>query len=191
MNLKKLTLTLMVFAVVSVLLNSCKPTCEKNPDDPECLQNDGEVITTVRLTVRDSITDTTVGVFEWKDADGDGASAPTIDQINLSANTTYKVGLQVLNEIASPAEDITLEIQEEANDHQFFYHEHNVGITIAYDDLDTNSPQLPVGIRTLWRTGAAGTGNVHITLKHQPGIKDGNANTGDTDVDVEFVTVVQ
>lgn len=191
MNFKKLTLTLMAFAVVSVLLNSCKPTCEKNPDDPECIQNDEEVITTVRLTVRDSISDNIIGTYQWKDADGDGAGAPVIDQINLPANGTYKVGLEVLNEIANPAEDITTEIQEEANDHQFFYHAHTANVTISYDDLDTHTPPLPVGLRTIWKTGAASTGTVHLTLKHQPGIKDGNESTGDTDVDVEFVTVVQ
>lgn len=191
MKLKKLTITLIAFSIVALTLNSCKPTCEKNPDDVECIQNDEEVITTVQLIMRDSATGFVVDTFQWKDADGDGAGAPTIDQITLNANTTYLVGVQVLNELANPAEDITTEIQEEANDHQFFFNTHDVVLAITYDDQDSNNPALPVGLRTIWRTGASGSGNTHLTLKHQPGIKDGNDSTGETDVDIEFVTVVQ
>ena len=191
MNLKNITLSVFALMVISTLLNSCKPTCEKNPDDPECIQNDHEVLTTVKLTFIDSANNNIVGTYQWKDADGDGAGAPVIDQINLNANNTYKVTMTLLNELSNPAEDMTLEIQDESNDHQFFYHPHGANVTISYDDQDSNTPPLPVGLRTVWKTGAASTGTVHLTLKHQPGIKDGNESTGDTDVDVEFVTVVQ
>lgn len=191
MKLKNITLSLIAFAVVSVLLNSCKPTCEKHPDDPECIENPEEVISTIQVIVKDSVTNNTIGTFQWKDADGDGAGLPTIDQITLSANTTYFVSLKLLNEIANPTEDMTVEIEEEANDHQFFYHVHDANVAISYDDQDSNTPPLPIGIRTIWKTGAVSTGTAHITLKHQPGIKDGNETTGDTDVDVEFVVKVQ
>lgn len=191
MKFKNITLIAIAISIVVFTLNSCKPACEKNPDDPECIQNDEEVITTVQLIVRDSISGAVVDTFQWKDADGDGVGVPVIDQINLNANTTYLVGLQVLNELANPAEDITVEIQEEANDHQLFFHTHDISLAITYDDLDSNNPPLPVGLRTIWRTGATGTGNTHVTLKHQPGIKDGNDSTGETDVDIEFVTVIQ
>lgn len=191
MKFKNVTLIAIAFSIAAFTLNSCKPACEKNPDDPECIQNDEEVITTVQLIVRDSISGAVVDTFQWKDADGDGVGAPVIDQINLSANTTYLIGVKVLNELANPADDITTEIEEEANDHQFFFHVHDVTLNIAYDDFDSNNPPLPVGLRTIWRTGATGTGNTHVTLKHQPGIKDGNDSTGETDVDIEFVTVIQ
>ncbi len=191
MKFKNITLITIAFGIAALTLNSCKPTCEKNPDDPECIQNDEEIITTVQLIVRDSISGAVVDTFQWKDADGDGVGAPVIDQVNLTPNTTYLVGVKVLNELANPADDITSEIEEEANDHQFFFHVHDVALAIAYNDQDTNSPPLPIGLSTIWRTGVAGTGNTHLTLKHQPGIKDGNSGTGETDVDIEFVIVVQ
>ena len=40
-------------------------------------------------------------------------------------------------------------------------------------------------------TTDASTGTTTVTLKHQPDIKDGNILTGDTDVEVIFVTEVE
>lgn len=191
MKLKNLTLLAIAFSITALTLNSCKPTCEKNPDDPECIQNDPEVVTTVQLLFRDSITNNIVGTFEWKDADGDGTGAPVVDQINLDANTTYKVSLTLLNELANPTEDMTLEIEEEANEHQFFFDAQGVNVNVAYDDQDDNNPPLPVGLLTVWGTGAAGSGQLHLTLKHYHGNKDGNSSSGETDIDLEFPVLVQ
>lgn len=191
MKLRNITFIAIAFSIAALTLNSCKPTCEKNPDDPECIQNDEEVITTVQLIVRDSISGAVVDTFQWKDADGDGVGAPVIDDINLNAYTTYLVGVKVLNELANPDDDISVEIEEEANDHQFFFHLNNSSIDIVYDDQDSNNPPKPLGLRTIWHTSGTGTDNLHVILKHQPGIKDGNEATGETDVDVEFNVVLQ
>ncbi|MBK9461274.1 MAG: hypothetical protein IPN94_18040 [Sphingobacteriales bacterium] len=44
---------------------------------------------------------------------------------------------------------------------------------------------------TKFATGAVSTGILTVTLKHQPGTKDNNIATGETDVQVNFSTVIQ
>ena len=56
---------------------------------------------------------------------------------NLTAGTTYDGTIELLNETETPAEDITEEVQEEADEHQFFY---TIGtgldVTTTYEDED-------------------------------------------------------
>ncbi len=52
-------------------------------------------------------------------------------------------------------------------------------------DTDGNSG---VGLVSTWsHTGVADNGNVTIPLTHQPGVKDGTCEPGETDVEVTFV----
>ena len=116
--------------------------------------------------------------------------APTqFDTIQLDAATTYHLTTTLLNESVSPSEDITVEVQDEGVDHQFFYTvEGGLDMIIEYDDTDANGN--PVGIHNIVTTGVGGEGVFTVILKHQPGIKDGNITTGDTDVEVDFETKV-
>ncbi|MFN8322961.1 MAG: hypothetical protein U0T74_09910 [Chitinophagales bacterium] len=188
-NLKSALLTLTVFLILTGLLNSCKPKCERHPEDPECA-GENELITTLKVTFTDSATGNAAGVFQFKDADGNG-SPEIFDTIRLAANKTYRAELQFLNESVSPAENITDEIEAENNDHFIAYHAHTLTITFTYIDFDSNTPSLPVGLQTYWQTGPAATGTAHITLRHQPGVKDGTETPGDTDAEVEFPVILQ
>lgn len=184
----KFNLTLATFFLVSVFaLNSCKPQCEKHPDDPECLGEE-ELITTLKVLVYDSATNASVGTFQFSDADNNG-TPEIFDTIKLNANTTYRVALQFLNTSVAPAEDITTEIEAEKDEHLIVFHAHDVTVNFTYADVDDNN--LPVGLSSYWRATTTGNGHIHIKLRHQPGVKDGTETPGDTDVEVEFPAYIQ
>lgn len=183
----KLLITGIIAFVLLATIQSCKPTCEKNPDDPECADPQ-ELITTLKVLVTDSATGALVNTFQFKDADANG-TPEVFDTIRLNANATYNVEVQVWDDSKTPAENITEEVEEEKNDHTFFYNALNVNLNIT--KLDTDDNALPVGIDTRWVTGAAGTGQITIKLKHQPGVKDGTDAPGETDVEVQFPTIIQ
>ena len=61
-------------------------------------------------------------------------------------------------------------------------------LAVDYNDSDDNGD--PVGLVNVTTTSSTGAGTLTVILKHQPGIKDGNQNTGETDVEVEFVLEV-
>lgn len=169
--------------------------CKKDDDlveNPPPVQNEGEIITTMRLIATDSATNTVAGTFTFRDPDGSGGTGPDIfDTIRLAANKTYNVRLVLLNETVTPADSISNEVLAEANDHMFFFHYTGAAITQSYLDQDTNTPPLGIGLQTKWKTGAASTGTSQVILKHQPGVKDGTETPGETDIDITFQTVIQ
>jgi len=180
---------------ILVFLASISVACSDDNDNPVPI-NEEEVITTVRATLVPTGGGTTI-TLESEDLDGDGPDAPVLDiSGNLTANTTYSGTLEILNETENPADNITLEILEEDEDHQFFYAFTNNIATATYNDQDGNGN--PIGVAFDLVTNAAGTGNFIITLKHEPNKGAENVNTGDmtnaggeTDVQVTFNIVVQ
>lgn len=134
----------------------------------------------------------------WFDADGDGVGNPTIDDIELTANTSYEMSITLENTLES--EDITEEIEEEADEHMFFFefttdlfsdplgngNFDNRNDDLNYNDEDENG--FPLGLSTNWTTGGTSSGDFRIVLKHQPGLKSStsDATVGGTDVDISF-----
>ncbi len=165
--------------------------CKKDSAAPE---NEEELITTIKLTFIETNTNNAPLVFTFKDADGPGGNAPTVnDQIVLAANKTYNCTVQVLDESKTPAEDITDEIKAESVDHQFYFTASS-GLNIAVSGLDTDSKGQPLGVNSVWTTRAAsGPGTVTVTLKHKPGAKGANdaITVGETDIEVAFAARVQ
>jgi hypothetical protein len=161
--------------------------CDKDDEEPH---NEGELITTVTLTMQEAGTANTV-TATFRDPDGEGGNVPTqFDEIVLKPNTVYNTTISLLDESKTPAENIGEEIEEEADEHQFFYTPTSgLNVTVAYDDQD--SKNLPLGLKTRVTTGAASTGKLKVTLKHQPGTKNNNIATGETDVELDFTTKVQ
>jgi len=144
----------------------------------------------------------------WLDADGEGVANPTIEDINLAANTTYELAITLANTLGMEAEDITAEIREEEDEHMFFFEftsdifsnptgDGNLDSRqdpLVYNDKDAN--ENPVGLLTNWTTGAATatTGEFRIVLKHQPdGQKTATSDStvGGTDVDIKLPINIQ
>jgi len=164
-------------------------SCDKNDDEQEP-ENESELITTVMLTMQEEGTANVV-TATFRDTDGDGGNAPTkFDEIVLKPNKVYNTTITLMDESKSPAENITEEIEEESDDHQFFFTPTTgLNVTVAYQDKDANN--LPIGLETKVTTGTASTGKLKVTLKHQPGIKNNNIAAGETDIELDFTTNVQ
>ena len=158
-------------------------------DDPE------EVITTLTYTLTPQGGGDVV-TLNWEDLDGDGGNAPTITGGTLAANTTYTGAITLLNASKTPAENITEEIEEEDDEHQFFFNSTVDGLTVAYDDADDDGN--PVGLQTEVTTGDAASGDLTVILLHEPakdaeGVADGDIDNadGDSDIEVTFPVTVQ
>lgn len=187
--MKKIKLLSLLFIATAVFV-SCS-----NNDDPEPV-NEEEVITTLIATLTPQGGGTAI-TLQSQDLDGDGPNPPVITVSgNLAANTTYTGEMRVLNETETPAENITTEVEEEGLEHQFFFTPTNSIVTVAYTDMDTAGN--PIGIAFTVTTTAAGTGDLTITLRHEPnksaaGVSGGDITNagGETDVEATFSLTVQ
>ena len=178
-------LSLILFSLVIIT------SCSNDDDNPEPV-NEEEVITTLTATLT-PVGGSTAITMRSQDLDGDGPNPPVLDVSgDLAAGTTYNGSLELLNETESPAEDITEEVEEEGEEHQFFFSATNSIATFAYSDMDGDGN--PVGLEfTLTAAGAAGSGTITITLRHEPdkdasGVSDGEITNagGETDISVTF-----
>lgn len=171
--------------IAAILIILVSMSCEKK--DP-VIPNEEELITTLTYT----LIPTTGGqpiVFEFKDLDGDGGIAPLITSGTLAPNSVYTGYLQLLNEIDN--EDITSEIKEESEEHQFFFTFSGLNADVDYTDTDGDGN--PLGLNTTLTTGAVSNGQLTITLRHEPnksaaGVRNGDLTNagGETDIEVTF-----
>lgn len=180
-------LKLIALLVIPVIFST---SCS-NDDAPV---NEEEVITTVTTTLvggGQTITLTS------RDLDGDGPNAPVVTVSgNLVAGTTYTGSTKFLNELESPAEDITVEVEEEGADHQVFYQLPSSIGTVTYTDTDANG--RPIGLNFTLVAGTSGsTGTLTVTLRHLPnktasGVSGGDITNagGNTDAAVSFSVAV-
>jgi hypothetical protein len=175
--------------VFSALITSCKKDTVEEP-------NEEEVITTMKLTFVPVGGGETL-TYQFKDPDGPGGTAPTQQEIVLAPSKTYNVTVQLLNEIESPAKDITLEVAAEADAHRFYY-EPTVGSNITVAGLDNDGNGVPLGITSTWTTGSIATGKTKVTLRHFGGTPPDkavgdlvNSSKSSTDIEVEFNTKIQ
>ncbi len=177
-----------LFALVAGFFLSA---CGDDHDDDHNHDHEGELITTLTLTMTDSANTSDVVTATFRDTDGVGGNGPSqFDAIALKANRTYNTSLKVLDESKNPVVDITPEIANEKDEHQFFFSPSG-GVNMLVQYLDFDSKNLPVGLQTKIRTGAVSSGKLRVTLKHQPGSKNNSMGTGDTDIEVDFPASVQ
>jgi hypothetical protein len=189
----KMVLLAAAFSALT-LLNSC------DDDDPE-MEEAPELITTVTLTfIPSDESDPVIAVYT--DPDGDGIQPPVISPINLTAGKSYVLTIELINALdPTDIEDITEEIEEEAEDHLFFFSWTNNVFSdpagngnvderadlVNYVDFDDDG--LPVGLETEWTAvSASASGVFRVVLKHQPLVKSATStiDDGDTDIDISF-----
>lgn len=167
----------------------------KDEEDPEP-DHEHDAITTVTLTLTPTDSSKPVVTATWEDHDGPGGEAPEVDDLVLSANTTYTGSLTFASEEEHgdhhDLHDLTDEIREEGTAHEVFYLVTPQGL-VTFNKTDEDDNGRPIGLATTATTTAAGTGTVRVMLKHQPGTKSNtsNENTGETDVDITFDARVQ
>ena len=94
-------------AIITLLfITSC------SDDDTPIVVVEEEVITTMTITLT-PIGGGTPIIMQTKDLDGDGPGAPVVtNPVILAANSIYNASIELLNELESPAEDITEEVEE-------------------------------------------------------------------------------
>jgi hypothetical protein len=157
----------------------------------------------------------------FEDPDGDGGVSGTTDPITLPSATTYALGIQFLNGLVDPPEDIGEEVAGEAEDHMVLLlgsavtgpasSSTSAVLEHAYADKESDygdnatGADLPVGLKHTITTIGMGGGDLRVTLRHLPpvdgtvqkteGIPEqaamGAALPGDADVDVSFDVTVQ
>lgn len=171
---------LAILFIAGVTFTSCSDDDHNHDDDHE-----NEVITTLTYTLTNG---NNVVTLKFQDLDGEGGNDGTYTVSGpLAANTTYTGVIKLENETENPAEDITLEVKEKDDEHEFFYTSSVAGLTVSKTDTDGNGN--PLGVETSLTTGDSGTGTLTIILKHGPTKpNDGTASSagGSTDIQVEF-----
>lgn len=179
--MKKTKLSLLFSLLVFGFLASIQ-SCKPDDDDHD---HDHDAITKVELMFVDTLSNIAYGTYTWEDADGIGGNPPSvIDTIKLAAAKTYKVNVMVYAKHDDHSDNITAEILEEADEHLFVFKNSTANVAVAVTDKDANN--LPVGLVSLWTTGAASSGAINVVLRHQPGVKDGTETPGDTDIDITY-----
>lgn len=170
---------LIILSILSLSLNACKEV-EEPPVD-----SDQELITTVILSFSEA-SNPTIDSFAFRDLDGPGGVAPTLDTIKLKANTTYTCNVSFLDESdANDVEDITLEVLEEGMDHHLcLLALAQLNINMSFDEADNNG--YPIPVVSSWTTKDAIDGNMTLKLQHKEGHSHTDCDEGETDVEVEF-----
>ena len=173
-----------IFLGISVLFTQCDKAKDVEPDD------ENELITTVQLKFTPSGS-TATQTFTFRDTDGDKGNPPSVfEKITLKPNTTYTLTVDLKDESKSPAEDITKEVKEEADEHLFVFTPSPASLlTYTYGDKDARN--FSIGLTGTARTGAAGTGKLKVQLRHQPpmngkAVKNGTPGPGSDDVNLDF-----
>ena len=172
----------------TLLFVSCSKDDEALPEPV----NEEEVITTLTATLEPAGEGTTI-TLQSQDLDGDGPNAPVVTVSgNLTAGVTYNGKIVLLNEMESPAKDITVEVEEEDLDHQFFYTiGSGLNVTTSYENNDSEGN--PLGTEFTLVAGAASSGALTFTLRHEPtkpntGLDDAG---GETDISVTFNLTIE
>jgi hypothetical protein len=175
---------LAVLFISSLVITSCSD--DEVVEDP----NEEELITTVTYTLTNG---SDVVTLKFTDLDGEGGNDGIYAVSGpFTAGTSYTGSIKLENETEFPAEDITLEIEEEDDEHEFFFTSTVSGLTIEKTDVDGNGD--PVGLETSLNAGPAGSGSITVVLKHEPTKPNDGTSAdagGSTDIEITFNVSVQ
>jgi hypothetical protein len=183
--MKKQFLTFSILFGFAAIFSSCHD--DHNHDDDH-KHNEEEMINQVQLNLN---SDGSTQVVKWVDEDGDGGNNPVLpDTLYLNVDSSYSVMLEFSHIHDGETKSINPEIKDESNDHLVCF-TNSVGgaIQIMIDDEDGNG--LSLGLQSTWKAIDSTSSMMKIALKHQPGIKNGQCDLGETDVEVEFPIVIK
>jgi hypothetical protein len=193
-------LTMVLTLTTSLFISGCD-------DDDPVKEDVPELITKVTLTFTPSDGGSPL-VVTATDPDGEGVQNIAADgPITLAAASSYDMSITLVNALAEPSDpayNITEEVEEEGDEHMFFFswtnnvfsnpagngNMDNRADAVNYEDEDANG--LPLGLHTSWTTAEASSGNFRVILKHQPDLKSetSDSSIGETDLDLTFTVIV-
>jgi hypothetical protein len=180
MTIKLLKSTLLILAIVMA-------SCSNDDDSNPVPVNEEEIITTLTVTLTPAGGGAAI-TLRSRDLDGDGPNTPVVTVSgDLAAGTTYNGSIELLNETENPPEDITLEVVDEADEHQFFYLV-GAGLDVVFTYTNFDSNGNPLGTEFTLDANS-GSGTVRFVLRHEPNKpNDGTLNDagGETDINVVF-----
>jgi hypothetical protein len=165
--------------------------CDDDPTAPPA--NEQELITEVTLTLTPAGGGTAI-TTTIADPDGAGPNPPEAqtEDIVLTPGTTYDGTVEFWDRSnPSAPENITEEVEEEADLHRVFYLLSGLsGVTVPDDSLDEDDNGAPLGIsfQVVVDAAASGTGTIEVILSHydEEPKGDGSEPSEETDVDVTF-----
>lgn len=198
-------LRLLAVLFTALLVVSCSNDDDAAPEE----ENEVEVITNVTLVFTNLDNGADIRTATAVDPDGEGIlDLEIVDELTLAADSRYEMTMVILNGLdVNDIEDIGEEIEEEDDEHQFFFSFTNdvfadpagngnfddAADPVNYSDTDDNGN--PVGLVTRWTTPAATStgGTFRVRLQHQPDIKSATTTVqdGDTDFDLSFTLNVE
>ena len=146
--------SLLYLPLLTILIYSC------SKDDPDGI-NEQEFISNVVISVTSP--DGSLQTIDWD------LSETNMETINLKANSNYSVGLSFENRSdPNDIEDVTLEIIDEADEHQVFFEFADVSVSVTSAANDTKDGSRGVLLKSVWNASSSGTGIVRVYLIHQP-----------------------
>ena len=185
-ELKKAYIQYALKIFFTLLASTVIYSCSKGDDDPEEV-NEQEVINRVSIVLSDGSNSQTV---TWNE----GSTPPAI---TLDVDKTYTASIYFYDASApTDVEDITEEVIEEVDEHYCLWEIAGLSdflITSAPTDY-AGSDGIPINLITEWGTGGAESGNIKVTLIHEPANKAGTTRSsigGETDIELTFPTTVQ
>ena len=181
-----------MYALLAIAMLGCS-----DDDTPEVI-NEEEVITTVILTLTPESGEQVILTTIDLDINDNTPPETTVSGSFLE-NTEYQGAVRFLNETETPAEEITDEVLEEADEHQVFYEiQEGLDIGIMYNDDQQDTQGNPIGLQIILSTGVASSGSLTVTLRHEPnksaeGVSDGDITNagGETDITTTFNVSIQ
>ncbi len=172
--------------ILLLILSSVTTGCDSEVPDLEDA-GEKELITNVTISLSPEGGGQDI-IAVANDPNGDGAGF-VIDNIELTSNTSYMGTITVRDDVNG--EDITAEIEEEGDEHQFWYTPAGDAasrLTVTITDMDANG--LPVGLEFTVAVSAGGaeTGTLNVILSHYDDApKDGVTRSDESDIDLIFL----
>jgi len=180
-----------IYFLATVLFTILLASCSKDNETPKAV-NEEELITTLKVTLVPVSEGNTI-VLTTRDLDGDGPNEPEITiSSNLIAGVTYNGTIEFLDETKSPADNITEEVEEEADEHQIFY-TIGSGLDVAVTATNLDSEGNLLGTEFELTANTASSGPLTFTLRHEPTKpNDGLSSAGgETDIEATFSITVE
>ncbi len=174
-----------------VILAGLLTACNKEEQSvAPTIDNEAITTATLQLTNKANSADVVTATIDNLTTTPDSSKAT----LNLKANATYTGVVLLSDKTQTPATDVTAEIKDRQNIHLFVYTPAPANLfTVAITDRDTNPAPgpYPIGLTYNLTTTTAGAGRLNVVLRHQPNTKNGTADPGSTDLNIDFPVVIK